>query len=135
MWLFRVLLQIVGPWQRQFQNGEAAPYFIRSSYHPWIEASVPSVPGLRAQVTANLDWLEAHMQAREAGGGGAGGFIAGGDRYTLPDLMMYTTAEFMGTKGNTAKRTPPFDPREDYGPWMQGWAERMKVVVAELKAR
>ena len=44
---------------------------------------------------------------------GADEFIAGGTRFTLPDLQLYTTAKFMA-KVNTAKRTPPFDGREAY---------------------
>lgn len=56
MWQRRVELNLISPFQRQYQNGEGARYF--SKHMPWIEASKPAVDGLRLQVEAQLQWLE-----------------------------------------------------------------------------
>lgn len=56
MWQRRVELNLISPFQRQYQNGEGARYF--SKHMPWIEASKPAVGGLRLQVEAQLQWLE-----------------------------------------------------------------------------
>eukprot|EP00937_MAST-01D_sp_MAST-1D-sp2_P004929 g4929.t1 len=134
MWQRRVELQIISAWQRQFQYGEGSPYF--AQHVPWVEASTPSVPGLRKQVEANLEWLEVQMAARAAAGGpGAGsGFIGGTETFTAVDLQLITTADFMG-KVNSAKRTEAWDGRGSFGPWLAAWAERMRGVVQELKPK
>lgn len=132
MWQRRVELQIIMPWQRQFQNGEGAPYF--SQFVPWVAESVPSVPGLRCQVRASLAWLEDEMQARVQSGKDTG-FVAGTPDFTVADLQLYTTAEFMGgPKVNRAKLTEPFDPRqeESFGPWLHAWLSRMAKISREL---
>jgi len=129
MWGRRVEHQLISPWQRQFQNGEGAHYFTR--HVPWIEASRPSVPGLRKQVEASLAWLEAQMAARAAAGEDTG-FLAGTGSYTVADLQLITTCEFMGTKVNTGKVTEKWDAREHFGDWLNGWNGRMRGVVAEL---
>jgi len=131
-WMRRIEHQLVSPWQRQFQNGEGAHYFSR--YVPWIEASRPSVPGLRKQVDDNLVWLEGQMAARAAAGEDTG-FIAGGESYSVADLQLIATADFMGDKVNTAKATEPWDAREGFGEWLSPWAERMRGVVDGLRAK
>ena len=114
----------------QFQYGEGAAYF--SKLVPWVEANCPSVPGLRKMTVDNLGWLEEQMQARAAAGHDTG-FIAGTPSYTLTDLQLSVTADFMGDKANTAKATAHFDARESFGPWLRGWAERMRVIVQALR--
>jgi glutathione S-transferase len=134
MWQKRIEHQVVTPWQRQFQNGEGAHYFAR--YVPWIDASRPSVPGLRKQVVENLAWLEGQLEERAAAtGGGDAGFLAGGPSYTVADLQLALTADFMGDKCNTARATESFDAREGFGPRLSAWHATMQRVVGELKGR
>ena len=114
----------------QFQYGEGAAYF--SKLVPWVEANRPSVPGLRKMTVDNLGWLEEQMQARAAAGHDTG-FIAGTPSYTLTDLQLSVTADFMGDKANTAKATAHFDARESFGPWLRGWAGRMRATVQSLR--
>jgi glutathione S-transferase len=128
MWQRRMDHQVLSGWQRQFQYGEGASYFKR--HVPWVEASQPSVPGLRKMVTTNLVWLEEQMAAR-AGAGRDTGYIAGTADFTVVDLQLICTADFMA-KVNTAKKTESFDARESFGPWLQDWAERMRGIVKEL---
>jgi glutathione S-transferase len=129
-WAQAISIQIVQPWQRQFQYGEGRAYFRR--FVPWVEESAPAVPGLRAMVEHNLSWLEARMAAREAAGG-CTGFLAGTQSYSVADLQLITTADFM-VKVDTAKVTPSFDGRKAFGPWLRAWADRMRIIVKELKA-
>jgi glutathione S-transferase len=65
-WMQRVSIQLIQPWQRQFQYGEGHKYF--SQFVPWAAESRPAVPGLRQMVVSNLGWLEEQMAAREAAG-------------------------------------------------------------------
>ena len=122
MWQRRIELNIVGPFQRQYQNGEGSPYF--GQHVPWVEASKPSVPGLRAQVVESLRWLDATMGAQ-----GDRDFIAG-KSCTVSDLQLYTTLEFMSNpKVNAATLTESFDPRTTVVPslpWLSAWLERMQ---------
>ena len=132
MWQRRVDSQIVTGWQRQFQYGEGADYFCK--WVPWVDASRPAVPGLRKMVVDNLGWLEETMQARAAAGKDTG-FIAGTSAYSVADLQLMVTADFMGDKVNTAKTTEPFDARTSFGPWLNEWAGQMREIVAELERK
>eukprot|EP00729_Bicosta_minor_P007272 gene7272-22587_t len=107
MWQRRVELNLISPFQRQYQNGEGARYF--SKHMPWIEASKPAVDGLRLQVEAQLQWLEDQLVESDSTGNY---YIAGPDSgITVADLQLYTTAAFMGNpKVNSARATAPFDP-------------------------
>ena len=132
MWQRRVESQIVAGWQRQFQYGEGADYF--SKWVPWVDASRPAVPGLRKMVVDNLGWLERTMQERAAAGKDTG-FIAGTTAYSVVDLQLVVTADFMGDKVNHAKQTESFDARTSFGPWLNEWAGRMRTIVAELEEK
>jgi hypothetical protein len=131
MWQKRVELQIVSNWQRQFQYGEGADYFCK--FVPWVDASRPAVPGLRKMVVENLKWLEGQMQARAKAGDDTG-FIAGSTTFSLADLQLLVTADFMGDKVNTAKLTESFDARESFGPWLNDWAARMREIIKGLRS-
>ena len=134
MWQRRVDLNIVTPFQRQYQNGEGSPYF--RDHVPWVDESTPAVPGLRAQVYAQLDWLEAQMQAETPCGGGGATYIAGGAVPSVVDLQLYTTLEFMsGPKVNAQRLTGSFDPKEDKLPtlpWLAAWFSHMSAWEVEV---
>ena len=126
MWQRRVELQLVGPFQRQYQNGEGAPYF--RTQIPWIDISGPSVPGLRQQVTDSMAWLDRDclVDGQQC--------IAPGDPTranspSMADLQLYTTLEFMSNpKVNAAKLTPSFDPKTTELPKLPrlaAWFEHM----------
>ena len=132
-WTQRIQLGITQPFQRQYQYGEGAPYF--KHHVPWVEASVPGLPGLRKQTEETLMWLENVMQD-QAKDGLDTGFIAGSQHYTVPDLQLYCTAKFMGNpKVNVAKLHSSFDPASThFGPWLQEWYGRMDEIVRKLDA-
>eukprot|EP00750_Incisomonas_marina_P026946 INCI6046.1.p1 GENE.INCI6046.1~~INCI6046.1.p1 ORF type:complete len:269 (+),score=40.95 INCI6046.1:75-809(+) len=128
MWYQRVNLQIVMPYQRQFQNGEGAAYF--RQFVPWIDESVPSVPGLRKQVVESLKWLEGIMAEDDA----SSVFIGGFERFTAADLQLYTTMNFMLKPSvNRGKVTEKFFPDETFGPRLKSWYARMEDEVAQLE--
>eukprot|EP00941_MAST-03F_sp_MAST-3F-sp1_P002303 g2303.t1 len=130
MWQRRVELQIIAPYQRQYQYGEGISYF--KDYVPWAEVSSPGVPGLRAQIVSQLQWLEENCFH-----GSGDHFIAGGDQMSVADLQLYTTAAFMG-KVNKAKLFESFDPFakgdlvEKELPKLKAWNERMSSFVKGL---
>ena len=127
MWQNRIALQITAPFQRQYQNGEGLPYF--KQHVPWAEESAPGVPGLRRQVVESLIWLENTMQNEKTE------FIASNEHFTIPDLQLYCTTHFMSSpKVNRAKLTESFDPRDQFGPWLQDWYGRMSEVCSELES-
>jgi glutathione S-transferase len=138
MWAQRMSLNLLAPYQRQFQYGEGLPYF--KQHVPWAEASAPSVPGLRAQVEAQLRLWEEHEMGGAGGGDGEGEgdeYLAGGADVSVVDLQLWTTAVFMG-KVNSAKLTGHFDPFGAGGlvgaelPRLQAWYERMGARVGAL---
>ena len=122
MWQRRVELQIVAPFQRQYQNGEGAPYF--SQYVPWINESKPSVPGLRKQVLESIDWLEDELQRRNdrVEVGMISPWIAGGDAISIADLQLFCTLDFMAhPKVNAQRLTENFNPKDNLGPALTSW--------------
>jgi glutathione S-transferase len=131
MWTQRIQLGITQPFQRQFQYGEGAPYF--KHHVPWVEASIPALPGLRKQTYDTLEWLEETMQKRRTVGKDTG-FIAGTESYTVSDLHLYCTAKFMSSpKVNVQKLTDSFDPANThFGPWLQEWYQNMDHLVKAL---
>ena len=131
MWQKRVESQIVASWQRQFQYGEGLPYFkhfvpwaeasepsvpgepSRQAASPWLPrgalwaafatgsgARAHALAGLRKMVRDNLEWLEGCMQARASAGEDTG-FLAGTEHYSVADLQLIRTADFLSTKANT----------------------------------
>jgi glutathione S-transferase len=128
MWIDRIKLQIVAPYQRQFQYGEGLPYF--KAHVPWAEESSPSVSGLRKQVIDNLIWLEQIMASEEDDRT----YIAGGENLSYADMSLYSTLQFMANpKVNIAKRTQPFDPLsthvmdEEKFPWLNRWFKNLSL--------
>ena len=75
-------------------------------------------------VEDNLSWLEDQMVARAEAGRDTG-FICGTASYTVCDLQLILTADFMGDKVNTAKVTPPFDARAAFDAPQDLWSQLM----------
>lgn len=142
MWQQRVELNVVIACQRQFQYGEGLPYF--SQFVPWAEASAPSVPGLRAQTINSLEWMDRVLRERDHEDGAPSSYIAGGKNFTVADMQLFTTLQFMSNpKVNAGKRTESFDPlhshvlKKDTLPWLERWYRNMSDVGenASLSAR
>lgn len=130
MWQRRLEINIITPYQRQFQYGEGLPYF--KNYVSWVEASAVSVPALRDQVLDQLSWVEKHCFQTENDL-----YLAGGSDISIVDLQLFATHKFMG-KVNKAKLTDDFDPFRVDGfvetklPKLNQWAKRMDTKMKTL---